>query len=92
MLSESEKRTRALLDANPDMIFRMNREGTYLDYKADSTELYAQAEASIIGKKNRDITPPEFADLVDRYIKQTLDSGELQEFEYQMITPKRGYA
>ncbi len=90
VLSESERRTRALLDANPDMIFRMNREGTYLDYKADSTELYVQAEASIIGKKNRDITPPEFADLVDRYIKQTLDSGELQEFEYQMITPKRG--
>ena len=90
VLSKSERRTRALLDANPDMIFRMNREGTYLDYKADTTDLYVQAEASIIGKKNRDIMPPEFADLVDRYIKQTLDSGELQEFEYQMITPKRG--
>ena len=90
VLSESEKRTKALLDANPDMIFRINRAGTYLDYKADSTELYAQSEASIIGKKNRDITPPEFADLVDRYIKLTLDSGELQEFEYQMIIPNSG--
>jgi PAS domain S-box-containing protein len=88
--SESERRTRALLNANPDMIFRVNREGIFLDYKADSAELYAQAEASIIGKRNRDITPPEFADLIDRYIGQTLESGELQEFEYQMITPKRG--
>ncbi len=89
-LKESERRTKALLNANPDMIFRMNSEGIYLDYKADSAELYAQSEVSIIGKKNRDITPPEFADLIDRYIRQTLDSGELQEFEYQMITLKRG--
>ncbi len=72
------------------MIFRMNREGTFLDYKADRSDLYAQSEETIIGKNNRDITPPEFADLVDRYIKQTLDSGEIQEFEYQMSTPKRG--
>ena len=90
VLSESERRTRALLNANPDMIFRMNRDGTYLDYKADRSDLYAQSEETIIGKKNRDITPPEFADLVDRNIRQTLDSGEMQEFEYQMITPKRG--
>lgn len=90
VLSESEGRTRALLDANPDMIFRVNREGIFLDYKADITELYVQNETSIIGKKNRDITPPEFADLMDMYIKQTLDSGELQQFEYQMPTQKRG--
>ncbi|HUW07192.1 MAG TPA: PAS domain S-box protein [Williamwhitmania sp.] len=90
VLIESERRTRALLDANPDMIFRVNREGTFLDYKADSSELYAQTETSIIGKKNRDITPPEFADLIDLYIKQTIDSGKLQQFEYQMLTPKRG--
>jgi len=89
-LSENERKTRALLDAIPDMIFRMNREGTYLDFKADKSDLYAQSEKTIIGKKNRDITPPEFADLVDRYIQQTLDSGEIQEFEYQMSTPKRG--
>ncbi len=89
-LKESERRSRALLNANPDMIFRINREGTFLDYKADSAELYAQDEPSIIGKKNRDITPPEFADLTDRYIKQTLDSGKLQQFEYQMITKNLG--
>ncbi len=89
-LKESERRTKALLNANPDMIFRMNREGFFLDYKADTAELYAQTETSIIGKKNRDITPPEFADLIERYIGQTLDSGELQEFEYKMIAQKRG--
>ena len=90
VLIESEGRTKALLNANPDLIFRMNSEGTFLDYKAESSELYTQTETSIIGKKNRDITPPEFADLIDLYIKQTLDSGELQQFEYQMHTLERG--
>ena len=89
-LEDSERKTRSLLHAIPDMIFRMDREGTYLDFKADKSDLYAQSEQTIIGKKNRDITLPEFANLVDRYIRLTLDSGEMQEFEYQMITPKRG--
>jgi PAS domain S-box-containing protein len=89
-LGENERKTRALLDAIPDMIFRINREGTFLDYKADRLDLYAQSEETIIGKQYRDITPPEFADLADRYIKQTLNSGEIQEFEYQMSTPNRG--
>jgi len=90
ILSESEKKTKALLDAIPDLIFRVDREGTFLDYKADKADLYYQSEETIIGKKYRDITPPEFADLMDLYIKKTLDSGEFQEFEYQMNTPKRG--
>ena len=90
VLSENERKTRALLDAIPDLIFRVDREGIFLDYKADKADLYHQSEETIIGKKNRDITPPEFADLVDRYIKQTLDSREIQEFEYQMPNPKRG--
>ena len=90
MLSESERKTRALLDAFPDLIFRVDREGTFLDYKADKADLYSQSEETIIGKKNRDITPPEFADLIDRQIRQTLESGKIQEFEYQMIHPKRG--
>ena len=28
--------------------------------------------------------------MIDRYIRKTLDSGEIQEFEYQMPVPNRG--
>ncbi len=31
--------------------------------------------------------PPDFADLVDRMIKQTLESGKMQTFEYQLLMP-----
>ncbi len=88
--SENERKTKALLDAIPDLIFRVDREGTFLDYKADKSDLYVQSEQTIIGKKNRDITPPWFADLMNRYIQKALNSGKPQEFEYQMSVPKRG--
>ncbi len=73
----SENKARALLNALPDMMFRLDREGTILDYKADTSELYAQSGPSLIGQKLRGISPPEFVDLIDRYIHQTLESGEI---------------
>jgi PAS domain S-box-containing protein len=82
-LSESEQRASALVDAIPDLIFRVNSQGVYLDYKAKPADLHYQAE-SIIGKNNRDITPPEFADLVEQKIRATLKSGMMQVFEYQL--------
>ncbi len=88
-LQVSEERTRILLQAVPDMIFRMDREGVFLDYKADHSDLYSQTEL-IVGNRNRDITPPEFADLIDQQIHATLESRQMQMFEYQLPIPTRG--
>ncbi len=88
-LYKSEQYARALLDAIPDLIFRMNREGVYLDYKANKEDLYSQSEP-IIGKNNRDLTPPHFADLIEYNIRLTLDQGKMVEFEYQLPMPERG--
>jgi len=41
---QSEARYRAMLDASPDLMFRLNRQGQYLDFKDDSrVELSRQA-------------------------------------------------
>jgi len=88
-LKDSEKQTRAIIDALPDMMFMLNSHGVYLAYKADKEDLYYQPE-SIIGKKNRDITPPEFADLIDEKVHLTLQTGQLQVFDYQLPVPSRG--
>jgi len=82
-------RTTAMLEAVPDMMFRLDRNGVFLDYKAERADLYAQAE-SIIGKRNRDVTPPEFADLAERMIQATLETRQLQTFQYRMPIPERG--
>ena len=88
-LRKSEKHARALLNAIPDLMFRLSRQGVFLDYKADHKDLYTQA-TSIIGKYNRDLTPPEFAGLIERQINTTLATGQMQTFDYQLPIPGRG--
>ena len=89
-LRESEARARAMLQAVPDMMFRMNSQGVFVDYKADIKDLYAQSEPSLIGKRNRDITPPEFADLIEHQIRTSLVTRTMQSFDYQLSIPGRG--
>lgn len=89
-LRASEARARALLQAIPDMMFRLNREGVYLDYKAAHDELYVQDVETIIGKHNRNLITPAFANLVEHNISQTLATNEMQVFEYQLPVPNRG--
>ena len=89
-LRQSEARGKAMLWAIPDLMFRMNREGVYLDYKADTRDLYAQSVPTLIGRRNRDISPPAFASLIEQKIRDTLESGKLQTFEFQLPIPNRG--
>ncbi|MBE0652115.1 MAG: PAS domain S-box protein [Bacteroidales bacterium] len=88
-LRNEKERYKAITNAIPDMMFRLDRNGRYLDFKADVKELLVQTE-NIIGKLNRDITPPEFADLIDQKIEETLKTGETQTFEYQLTVPGVG--
>lgn len=88
-LRESEARAKSLLAAIPDLIFRINAEGVFLDYKAAKEDLYYQ-NGSIIGKSYQDITPPDFANLIKTKIHQTLYSQTMQIFEYQLPVPNRG--
>jgi len=83
-LAQTEAKNRAMLDAIPDLIFRISRDGVYLDYKAAIVgEFYIQEEG-VIGRNIRDLMPPEFAKLALHYIHKALDSGDIQIFEYQL--------
>ncbi len=82
-LQDSQTRTNALLEAIPEMMFRFDRQGVYLDYKAAREDLYVQT-GEIIGKKLRDIAPPEFAACVEELIRATLDTQEMHVFEYKL--------
>ena len=89
-LQASEARTRGLLNAIPDMMFRLNREGVFLDYKAEKAALYVQSEESFLGKQSRELMPPDFAAMLEQYIQTTLQTGAMQVFEYQLPAPGRG--
>ena len=89
-LLQSEKRATALLEAIPDMVFRMNGQGTYLDFKADPNNLYVLSRNDIIGKHSSDILPHDLAIIVERHIKSTIASGKMHTFEYQLHIPGQG--
>ncbi len=88
-LHQSEHYARVLLNAIPDLIFRMNRDGVYLDYKASVDDLHYQS-SPIIGKNNRDMTPPGFANLIEEKILSTLEHQRMERFEYQLHVPGKG--
>ncbi len=88
-LINSEKRAQALIRAVPDLIFSIDINGVYLDYKAHNEDLYYQKD-TIIGKNNHDLMPSWFAELIDIKMGMAFETGEIQVFEYQLPVPEKG--
>jgi PAS domain S-box-containing protein len=82
-LVSSVATNRALLNAIPDSIFRLSRDGTFVNYKAPKEgNLFQQTE--FIGKKVDEVMPEEVAQPMLHCIGQAIQTGELQVFEYQL--------
>src|SRR5204862_1988961 len=77
-----EVRTRALLDALPDMMFRINRDGVYVDYHVhDERELISP---EVVGRTVHERLPPRLADLALAATRRALDEGGIQSYEYDL--------
>jgi PAS domain S-box-containing protein len=84
-LRESEERIKAILSSLPDLIFRVDREGTFLDYHAHSLDQLAVPPERFLGKRLSDILPEEIARESLRLIAETLRAGEASRVqEYQL--------
>lgn len=89
-MRENEKRTRALLNAIPDLMFRFNKDGVILDYKSDSEDLYAPIESSMIGMNIDELLPAPLVKLTKENIIKTLDTKKLMIYEYQLYIDPKG--
>ncbi|MHC5937589.1 sensor histidine kinase [Nostoc sp.] len=85
-LQESEARYKAILDAIPDLMFRISRDGEYLDLKSEAENITLSRE-EIVGKNLQELLPSDVAAISQVAIAKTLDSGTLQTCEYQLPTP-----
>ncbi|MEH1966300.1 sensor histidine kinase [Nostoc sp.] len=85
-LQESEARYQAILDAIPDLMFRISRDGEYLDLKSEGANITLSRE-EIVGKNLQELLPSDVAAISQVAIAKTLDSGTLQTCEYQLPTP-----
>lgn len=83
-LRESEAKNRALLNAMPDLILRINKDGTYLDYMpAKDIEMLA-TDSDLLGRNEYEVLPPAVAQQRMHYLQLALSTGETQIFEYQL--------
>ena len=94
-LKESETKVRALLDANPDMIVRVTRDGTYLDMHLNdpgAKNYLPRPALEFVGRNVRDIFEPEFADAHELYRLRALASGRIERWEYmRLVNGKERY-
>ena len=83
-----EHRTQQLqiLNAIPDLILCVNKDGTFLDFKSSEEVNLPSDPSELIGKSVIDVMPSSVAQQMLQAIEQTLTTREIQRFEYQMVT------
>lgn len=82
MIQRSEKSRQALTDALPDLLFRFDTEGNFIDYKPAKIGLLLPSEM-FLGKNVREVMP-QLADQTLNAIARALETGTVQVFEYQL--------
>lgn len=79
----NEIQHRAILEAIPDLILRVNRDGLCLDCKFPKN---SKAKAFVkIEKHLSEVLPPQLLNRQLHYIEQALTTGELQVYEHQLV-------
>jgi len=82
-LAENEARLQNLVDAVPDMIFRFDAAGTFVDYKGAEGGTIVPPEV-FLGKHYAEVLPPNVAALTKEAIDKGIAEKEIQTFEYQL--------
>jgi PAS domain S-box-containing protein len=88
-MQESEHRHAMLVDAIPDMMFVISREGIYRDFRASEKNALLIPADQIIGKsiQNTGFTH-ELAEEILQHVARAIDTNTLQKFEYELTIPQ----
>ncbi len=82
----SETRTRALISALPDSVYRLSRDGTFLENLSQQSIIASLPPAELPGKNVKTVLPAEVAQSFMDYVEQALQTSQLQLFEYRLST------
>ncbi len=86
-LRRSESINQALLNAMPDMMFRISREGVYLDFKSGKELEPLIPPSEFLGRSIPDVMPPDVAQLALDALRSAFEEGETQTIEYKLQLP-----
>ncbi len=81
-LREAESKSRAILNAIPDQMFRVSKDGDFLEFSSSATD--ALDAGYHVGGSVRNCLPEAIACRYMRSIERTLTRGGIDVFEYQL--------
>ena len=76
---------RALLNAIPDLMFRISKDGTFVNFKAAKEDNLLIASGEFLGKNVHEVLPVEVAVPMMDCMERALQTGDIQIFEYQLL-------
>lgn len=84
LLRANEERTHAIIEALPDILFVLDGDGRFLDCHTGSEENLFLRKEMFIGRTLAETLPPEVANVGLEKIREALDTGKIQHFEYAL--------
>ena len=85
-LRKSEARNHAFLNAVPDLILRLDKNGTFLDYKTGDNQQFYLPQEDIVGKSVKDVLPADISKAAMSAIAKSLQTYLPEVFEYKLQT------
>lgn len=86
---QAEEEKNALLAAMPDIMFRMSADGRFIDYYASNPDDLLLHPDTFLNRHLSDVLPAELVKLTETYMDRTLQSGEMQVYEYTTVQDGR---
>ena len=81
-LHYNQTKIKALLEANPDMMFIQDREGVYLNWYTNNPEKLTMPPEKFIGVNMKKVLPPNVYKKIKASHKKVIKSGKIQIAEY----------
>jgi PAS domain S-box-containing protein len=82
-LRKSQAKNKALLDAIPDMLFQISKDGTLLEIEGVKENPFVVFPNELLGKKIYDVMPLEATQAIMVHLDRAFQTKEIEIFEYQ---------
>lgn len=87
VLKESEKENRSIVEIVPDIIFRINKNGEYIDVKTSSEDELAKPKEDLLKKNIKDVFTSDVSSLILDTIRKAIATSKIQVVEYELAVP-----
>jgi PAS domain S-box-containing protein len=84
-LRMSEEKNKAFINAIPDVMFQLGKDGTILNIKATKSNFFNIPQGELPGKKFYEVMSPDLASKTSSCIYKALMTGQMQIIEFQYM-------